>query len=84
MGERVTRKIMEMERGYGGDYVLMYNIFAGAGRYEDAERLRKLMNKRNAFKLPGNSSLTSVLTGQTDIFTYISQKPNSCCLMLVQ
>jgi pentatricopeptide repeat protein len=55
MGERVTRKIMEMERGYGGDYVLMYNIFAGAGRYEDAERLRKLMNKRNAFKLPGNS-----------------------------
>lgn len=55
MGERVTRKIMEIERGYGGDYVLMYNIFAGAGRYEDAERLRKLMNKRNAFKLPGNS-----------------------------
>ncbi|CAL9019586.1 unnamed protein product [Prunus brigantina] len=29
MGERVTKKILEMERGYGGDYVLMSNIFAG-------------------------------------------------------
>ncbi|KAG6738426.1 hypothetical protein POTOM_058042 [Populus tomentosa] len=47
--------IMEMETGYGGDYVLMYNNFAGAGRFEDAERLRRLTNERNAFKLPGNS-----------------------------
>eukprot|EP00257_Ricinus_communis_P008173 XP_002525463.2 pentatricopeptide repeat-containing protein At1g09220, mitochondrial [Ricinus communis] len=55
IGERVTRKIMEMERGYGGDYVLMYNIFAGVGRFEDAERLRVLMDERNAFKVPGHS-----------------------------
>ncbi|OAY41973.1 pentatricopeptide repeat-containing protein At1g09220, mitochondrial [Manihot esculenta] len=55
MGERVTRKIMEIERGYGGDYVLMYNIFAGAGRFEDAERLRHLMDQRNALKVPGHS-----------------------------
>ncbi|KAJ6854836.1 hypothetical protein NC651_039716 [Populus alba x Populus x berolinensis] len=49
MGERVTRKIMEMETRYGGDNVLMHNNFAGA------ERLRRLMKERNAFKLPGNS-----------------------------
>lgn len=55
MGERVTIKIMEIERGYGGDYVLMYNIFAGAGRFEDAERLRHLMDQRNALKVPGHS-----------------------------
>ncbi|GAV86169.1 PPR domain-containing protein/PPR_2 domain-containing protein [Cephalotus follicularis] len=55
MGERVTRKILEMDRGYGGDYVLMYNIFAGVGRFQDAERLRNLMDERNAFKLPGHS-----------------------------
>ncbi|KAF2308403.1 hypothetical protein GH714_006766 [Hevea brasiliensis] len=55
MGERVTRKIMEIERGYGGDYVLMYNIFAGVGRFEDAERLRRLMDERNALKVPGHS-----------------------------
>ncbi|KAL9436490.1 hypothetical protein AB3S75_022525 [Citrus x aurantiifolia] len=55
MGERVTRKILEMERGYGGDYVLMYNIFAGVGRYGDAERLRRVMDERNALKVPGRS-----------------------------
>ncbi|XP_050224622.1 pentatricopeptide repeat-containing protein At1g09220, mitochondrial [Mercurialis annua] len=57
MGERVTRMIMEMERGYGGDYVLMHNIFSGAGRFKDAERLRILMDERNAFKLSGHSSV---------------------------
>nr|POE89675.1 pentatricopeptide repeat-containing protein, mitochondrial [Quercus suber] len=39
MGERVTMKILEMERAYGGDYVLMSNIFAGVGKFGDAERL---------------------------------------------
>ncbi|CAL8999462.1 unnamed protein product [Prunus brigantina] len=55
MGERVTKKILEMERGYGGDYVLMSNIFAGVGRCSDAERMRSLLDERNAFKLPGHS-----------------------------
>ncbi|KAL5770403.1 hypothetical protein ACOSP7_014557 [Xanthoceras sorbifolium] len=55
MGERVTRKIMEIERGYGGDYVLMYNILAGVGRFREAERLRKEMDERNALKVPGRS-----------------------------
>jgi pentatricopeptide repeat protein len=57
MGERVTRKILEMERAYGGDYVLMSNIFAGVGMFGDAERLRKLMDERNVFKVPGHSLL---------------------------
>ncbi|RDX66162.1 Pentatricopeptide repeat-containing protein, mitochondrial, partial [Mucuna pruriens] len=39
IGQRVTRKILEMERGYGGDYVLMSNILVGVGRFKDAERL---------------------------------------------
>ncbi|KAM1049109.1 hypothetical protein ACFX13_028865 [Malus domestica] len=55
MGERVTKKVLEMERGYGGDYVLMSNILAGVGRYSDAERMRSLLDERNAFKLPGHS-----------------------------
>ena len=46
---------MEMERGYGGDYVLMSNILAGAGRYRDAETLRIVMDKRIACKVPGYS-----------------------------
>ncbi|KAK3197958.1 hypothetical protein Dsin_021373 [Dipteronia sinensis] len=46
MGKRATRKILEMERGYGGGYMLMFNIFG------DAERLRKEMDERNALKVP--------------------------------
>ncbi|KAL1554356.1 pentatricopeptide repeat-containing protein, mitochondrial [Salvia divinorum] len=53
MGERVTRRIMEIERRYGGDYVLMSNIFSAAGRFADSERVRKMMDARNASKLAG-------------------------------
>lgn len=55
ISQRVIGKILEMEREYGGDYVLMSNILAGAGRFRDAERLRKVMDMRIAFKLPGYS-----------------------------
>ena len=55
IGERVTGKILEMERGYGGDYVLMSNIFASVGRYEDCEKFRNLLDERKAFKVPGHS-----------------------------
>ena len=55
IGQRVTRKILEMERGHGGDYVLMSNILVGVGRFKDAQRLRDMIDKRIAFKLPGYS-----------------------------
>ncbi|XP_062118109.1 pentatricopeptide repeat-containing protein At1g09220, mitochondrial [Humulus lupulus] len=55
IGERVTKKIMEMERGYGGDYVLMSNIFASVGRYKDCEEFRRLLDERKAYKVPGHS-----------------------------
>ena len=48
-------KILEMERAYGGDYVLMSNIFAGVGKFGDAERLRKMMDERNVLKVAGHS-----------------------------
>lgn len=35
--------------------MLMYNILAGVGRYVDAERLRRVMDERNALKVPGRS-----------------------------
>lgn len=53
MGERVTRRIMEMEKKYGGDYVLLSNILSGAGRFADSERVRRTMDERNASKVPG-------------------------------
>lgn len=58
MAERVTKKLMELERSHGGDYVLMSNIFCGTGRFTDAQRFRKLMDVRGVAKLPGHSQLT--------------------------
>ncbi|KAL5720672.1 hypothetical protein ACHQM5_013317 [Ranunculus cassubicifolius] len=55
MGERVMRKIVEIEKGYAGDYVLLSNIFSGVGRFGDAATVRTLMDERNAMKAPGRS-----------------------------
>ncbi|XP_047180468.1 pentatricopeptide repeat-containing protein At1g09220, mitochondrial-like [Vigna umbellata] len=55
IGQRVIRKVLEMERGHGGDYVLMSNILVGVERFKDAQRLRDMIDKRIAFKLPGYS-----------------------------
>ncbi|VVA90588.1 unnamed protein product [Arabis nemorensis] len=58
MAERVTRKLMELEKSHGGDYVLMSNVFCSTGRFTDAQRFRKLMDVRGVAKLPGHSQLT--------------------------
>ncbi|OVA03913.1 Pentatricopeptide repeat [Macleaya cordata] len=55
MSERVMKKILEIERGYGGDYVLFSNILSGVGRFGDAERVRRLMDERKVLKIPGLS-----------------------------
>ncbi|KAL0407865.1 UNVERIFIED_CONTAM: Pentatricopeptide repeat-containing protein, mitochondrial [Sesamum radiatum] len=50
MGERVTTNIMEMEREYGGDYVLLSNIFSAAGRFLDSERVKSIMDEQKCSK----------------------------------
>ncbi|XP_073286581.1 pentatricopeptide repeat-containing protein At1g09220, mitochondrial [Primulina huaijiensis] len=55
MGERVAKHVMKLEMEYGGDYVLLSNIFSGAGRFLDSERVRSVMVERNAAKVPGIS-----------------------------
>ncbi|GMP59392.1 hypothetical protein CsSME_00022681 [Camellia sinensis var. sinensis] len=55
IAERVMRKILEIERRYGGDYVLLSNIYAGFCRFVDAEGVRRLMDESNASKVPGLS-----------------------------
>lgn len=55
MGERVMRRIMEMEREYGGDYVVLSNMFSEVGRFGDAERVRSLIDRKDLVKVPGHS-----------------------------
>ncbi|KAJ8649784.1 hypothetical protein MRB53_002807 [Persea americana] len=62
MGERVMAKILEMEKGYGGDYVLLSNILAGAGRFDDAERVRRsTCTKCLSYKFPNVTQWVALL-----------------------
>ncbi|XP_073008730.1 pentatricopeptide repeat-containing protein At1g09220, mitochondrial [Typha latifolia] len=53
MGERVMKKIMELERGYGGDYVVMSNMLSDVKRFNDAEKVRRKIDEMDVVKVPG-------------------------------
>uniref|UniRef100_A0ACD5WFS2 Uncharacterized protein n=1 Tax=Avena sativa TaxID=4498 RepID=A0ACD5WFS2_AVESA len=53
MGERAMKKILDIETESGGDFVVVSNILTELGRFSDAERARKLVDERNAVKVPG-------------------------------
>ncbi|PWA56857.1 pentatricopeptide repeat (PPR) superfamily protein [Artemisia annua] len=57
MGKRITSRIFELERRYSGDYVLLSNIFSGAGDFADSENIRRKMDQMDVCKLPGRSSV---------------------------
>jgi pentatricopeptide repeat protein len=53
MGERAIKKILELEREYGGDFAVLSNILNELGRFGDAELARKLVDERKVAKLSG-------------------------------
>lgn len=57
MGMRVLEQIFALDDSHGGDYVIISNLCARAGRWEDVDRLRKLMRDRGIVKIPGCSSI---------------------------
>ncbi|XP_012462354.1 pentatricopeptide repeat-containing protein At2g02980, chloroplastic isoform X2 [Gossypium raimondii] len=57
LGKRVIERIFELDESHGGDYVILSNLCARAGRWEDVDFLRKLMNDRGVVKVPGCSSI---------------------------
>ncbi|KAK8317091.1 hypothetical protein V6Z12_A13G087100 [Gossypium hirsutum] len=57
LGKRVIERIFELDDSHGGDYVILSNLCARAGRWEDVDFLRKLMNDRGVVKVPGCSSI---------------------------
>lgn len=54
-GERWGWRALELEPHNAGRYVLVANLYAGAGRWEAAARVRKLMAERGVEKEPGRS-----------------------------
>ena len=57
LGKRVIEQIFELDDSHGGDYIILSNLCARAGRWEDVNYVRKLMNERGVVKIPGCSSV---------------------------
>lgn len=53
VGERVAKRLLRLDPDKSGYYVLLANIYAAAGRFDDADRVRGFMKGRNVGKVPG-------------------------------
>ncbi|EPS72347.1 hypothetical protein M569_02407, partial [Genlisea aurea] len=57
LGERAARKLMELDPGDSGIYVLLSNMYKEANKRDEAEEVRRLMRQRGVDKTPGCSSI---------------------------
>ncbi|XP_027367058.1 putative pentatricopeptide repeat-containing protein At3g13770, mitochondrial [Abrus precatorius] len=55
IGEFVGHRLLEIEPGNAGNYVILSNLYASAGRWENVRSLRDLMLKKAVIKEPGRS-----------------------------
>lgn len=55
IGELVGHRLLEIEPGNAGNYVILCNLYASVGRWEDVRSLRELMLKKAVVKEPGKS-----------------------------
>lgn len=57
LAELAARKVHELDPGEQGQVVLLSNVYASVGRFQDAEALRESMKKKELIKNPGISLL---------------------------
>ncbi|KAL6880554.1 hypothetical protein ACP4OV_012119 [Aristida adscensionis] len=55
LGEAAWARLVELDPGHSGDYVLLSNLYAAVGRWADVHMLRKTMVKNRVRKNPGRS-----------------------------
>ncbi|XP_057815486.1 pentatricopeptide repeat-containing protein At1g08070, chloroplastic isoform X1 [Cryptomeria japonica] len=55
LGESVARVLLDLDSKNAAPYVLLSNIYAEAGRWGDAQTVRRLMKDRGIRKMPGCS-----------------------------
>ncbi|XXG45180.1 hypothetical protein AAC387_Pa02g0332 [Persea americana] len=53
MAELASKRLLQLDPKHAGSYVFLSNIYAGAGRWEDVERVRHTMKSRHIEKPPG-------------------------------
>ncbi|CAM8953022.1 unnamed protein product [Rhodiola kirilowii] len=57
VGIRVAKKLIDLEPEKPAYYVLLCNIYAEAGRFDEAENIREVMRRRSLSKSPAFSSI---------------------------
>eukprot|EP01018_Ginkgo_biloba_P033250 Gb_04533 [translate_table: standard] len=55
LGEHVSECLLELEPTNPGHYILLSNIYAAAGRWDDAAKVRKVLKDQGLKKIPGCS-----------------------------
>ncbi|XP_077215448.1 pentatricopeptide repeat (PPR) superfamily protein [Tasmannia lanceolata] len=55
LGEVAVRRMLELQPDSAGYYVLMSNLYASDGRWDEATKVRELMKERGLSKSPGCS-----------------------------
>ncbi|KAJ0989763.1 hypothetical protein J5N97_008119 [Dioscorea zingiberensis] len=55
IGEFVFQRLLDLEPENAGNYVILSNIYANAGRWEDVSSVRQLMKEKTMMKEPGRS-----------------------------
>ncbi|KAG8367845.1 hypothetical protein BUALT_Bualt16G0115000 [Buddleja alternifolia] len=59
VAEEIGKRVIELEPYNSGRYVLLANMYAKAGRWDDVANIRKLMNDRGVKKVAGFSMIES-------------------------
>ncbi|PON93074.1 DYW domain containing protein [Trema orientale] len=57
LGEEIGEQVIKLDPNNSGRYVLLANLYANAGRWDDVAKVRKLMNDRGVKKAPGFSMI---------------------------
>ncbi|EOA30005.1 hypothetical protein CARUB_v10013108mg [Capsella rubella] len=66
IGKYVAEKLLEVEASNSGPYVLLSNMYAEVGKWEDVMNVRKLMKKEGVTKQPGCSWID--IRGHSHVF----------------
>ncbi|KAG8372972.1 hypothetical protein BUALT_Bualt12G0122600 [Buddleja alternifolia] len=57
LGEYAFKNLREVEPDNPGAYVLLSNIYAGFGKWDDVARIRTFLNDKGMKKVPGSTSI---------------------------
>eukprot|EP01018_Ginkgo_biloba_P008770 Gb_30994 [translate_table: standard] len=68
LGEDVAERLFQLDPKNAAHYVVLLNIYAAAGRWDDKEKIRKMMKYRRVTKMPG----LSWIDVNTKVYVFLS------------